>query len=216
MASAESLARSINRRLSEIEKYFGLESFEYHRASNILWQELGGGMEALLKYDKGHVTISRSKSVLSAIESQDDLFEIVEEVWNTIRRQGTIREMANEYVNYDYFTTKELQRPEIKQAIGEMSYNRYTSAYVDTDLYKETQRLLAEESEKYGTEEFDETFFNSLSEVMDLFRESGMHRDYKYAKAEQMLTQAKIAHEEFLRNKILEDAGEPADMGENE
>jgi hypothetical protein len=53
-------------------------------------------------------------------------------------------------------------------------------------------------------------------EVKEIFRERGSHRDYKYARAEQMLQQAKAAHEEFLVNRILENSDEPADMGENE
>lgn len=216
MASAESLVRSINRRLSEIEKYFGSESFEFHRAKNVVWQELGGGLESLLKYDKGRVSISRSKRVISEIESQGDLYEIVQEVWNTIRGQGTVREMANQYMNYDYFTLKELQNADIKETIAEMSRNRYRASYVDDDIYDETDDLLAEEAEKLGTDEYDEAFYNSLKEVKEIFRERGSHRDYKYARAEQMLQQAKAAHEEFLVNRILENSGEPADMGENE
>lgn len=216
MATAESLVRSINRRLSEIESYFGTGSYEYHRAKNVVWQDLGNELEALLKYDKGKVSISRSKRVISAIEGQDGLFEIVEEVWNTLRGFGTVREQANSYMNYDYFTLKELQNTDIKETIAEMSRNRYRASYVDDDIYDETDKLLLEETEKYGTKKYDETFYNSLKEVKEIFREKGAHRDYKYARAEKLLQEAKAAHEEFLLNKVLEKGGEPADMGENE
>lgn len=216
MASAESLVRSINRRLSEIENYFGTNSYEYHRVKNVVWQDLGNDLEALLKYDKGRVSISRSKRVISAIESQDGLYDIVNEVWNTIRGFGTLREQANEYMNYDYFTLKELKNEDIKEIIGEMSRNRYRASYVDDDIYDETDDLLAEETKKYGTKKYDEAFYNSLKEVKEIFREKGQHRDYKYARAEKMLQEAKAAHEEFLLNRALEDGGKPADMGENE
>lgn len=216
MATAESLVKGINRRLSEIEKYFGTNSYEYHRAKNVVWQELGGGMEALLKYDKGKVSISRSKRVIGAIEGQDGLFDIVEEVWRTLSSQGTVRTMANEYINYDYFTNKELNSPDIKNYIREMSENKYRSSYVDDDIYDEINDLLVKESEKYGTDEYDETFYNALEEAHDALTEKGSHRDYKYARAERILAEAKMKHEEFLLNRVMEKAGEMADMGENE
>ena len=211
MATAESLVKSINRRLSEIEKYFGKNSFEYHKAKNVVWQELGGGMEALLKYDKGKVSISRSKRVIEAIEGQDYLYDIVQEVWRTISRQGTVRQMAMEYLNNEV-DFKELQKDNYKNLIRELSEVEYRSSYVDDDIYDETDNLLAKENEKYGTDNFDETFFNALSDIKDIFREKGEHRDYKYARAEKLLEEAKMAHEQFLINRVMENAEEPAEV----
>lgn len=215
-ATAESLVKSINRRLSEIEKYFGKGSYEYHKAKNVVWQELGNDYEGLLKYDKGRVTVSRSKRVVDSITGNATLYDIVNEVWATLQEQGTVLQQANEYFNYDRFTKKELQNESIKDYIQEASRAAYRSAYVDDDIYDEVNDLLIKESQKFGTDDYDETFYNALEEIHNVMQESGVHRDWRYAQAEKMLADAKMAHEKWLVDQVVKDAGEPADLGSNE
>jgi hypothetical protein len=43
-----------------------------------------------------------------------------------------------------------------------------------------------------------------------------VHRDWRYAQAEKMLTDAKMEHEKWLVDQLIKDAGEPADAGSNE
>lgn len=215
-ATAESLVKSINRRLSEIEKYFGIGSYEYHKAKNVVWQDLGNDYEGLLKYDKGKLTVSRSKRVVDSISGNSTLYDVVSEVWNTLQKQGTVLQQANEYFNYDRFTMKELQNESIREYIQEASRAAYRSAYVDDDIYNDVNGLLVEESQKLGTDDYDETFYNALEEVHNVLQESGVHRDWRYAQAEKMLADAKMAHEKWLVDKVIANADEPADLGSNE
>jgi hypothetical protein len=215
-ATAESLVKSINRRLQEIEKYFGTGSYEYHKAKNVVWQELGNDYEGLLKYDKGRVTVSRSKRVVDSISGNSTLYDIVAEVWDTIQKQGTVLQQANTYFNYDRFTMKELKNEAIQEYIQDASRAAYRSAYVDDDTYDEVNGLLLEESQKYGTDDYDETFYKALKEIRDVLKTSGVHRDWRYAQAEKMLTDAKMEHEKWLVDQLMKDADKPADAGSNE
>lgn len=214
--SVESMIKFINKRMSEVSKYFTTNSDEYHKMKNILYQNLGGGADPLLKYDKGKVSISRSKMALKAFESNEYLIDILSDVHREIMSIGTVKQMANEYFPYANFTNKELDSDEFRQYVREISYENYRSKYLDDDLYQEVNRLLLEESQKFGEDNFDETFYNSLEEIHDVLTERGRQRDYAYAVAEKMLNDAKIEHEKFLLKRALEKSGEESDLGGNE
>ena len=214
--SVESMIKFINKRMSEVSKYFGVNSTEYHSMKNILYQNLGGGADPLLRYDKGKISISRAKMSLKAFESNEYLADILEDVYRDIQGMGTVRAMANEYFTYDNFTAKELSNESIQQYIKEQSYENYRAKYLDDDTYQEVNRLLLEESGKYGTDEYDKEFNNALEEVHDILTEKGRQRDYSYAIAERKLNDAKSAHERWLLQRALESAGQESDLGGNE
>ncbi len=214
--SIESMIKFVNKRMSDVSKYFGVNSTEYHSMKNILYQNLGGSADPLLRYDKGKISISRAKMSLQAFESNEYLADILEDVYRDIKRMGTVRTMANEYFTYDNFTTKELSNESIQQYIKEQSYENYRAKYLDDDTYQEVNRLLLEESGKYGTDEYDEEFNNALEEVHDILTEKGRQRDYAYSIAERKLNDAKAAHEKWLLQRALESAGQESDLGGNE
>lgn len=214
--SIESMIKFVNKRMSEVSKYFGVNSTEYHRMKNILYQNLGGGADPLLRYDNGKISISRAKMSLQAFESNENLIDILSDVYSGIKDMGTVRTMANEYFTYDNFTAKELSNESIQQYIKEQSYENYRAKYLDDDTYQEVNRLLLEESEKYGTDEYDEEFNNALEEVHDILIEKGRQRDYAYAIAERKLNDAKAQHEKLLLQRALEKSGEESDLGGNE
>lgn len=214
--SIESMIKYVNKRMSEVSKYFGVNSMEYHSMKNILYQELGGGADPLLRYDKGKISISRSKMSLQAFERNEHLIDILSDVYREIADMGTVRTMANEYFTYDNFTAKELNNESIQQYIKEQSYENYRAKYLDDDSYQEVNRLLLEESGKYGTEEYDEEFNNALEEIHDILTEKGRQRDYAYAIAERKLNDAKAEHERWLLKRALESAEQESDLGGNE
>lgn len=220
MPTIESMIKFVNKRMNAVAEYFGTNSLEYHEHKNLLYQNLGGGADPLLKYNKGEIKISRTKTALEAFKGNEWLTDILTEVYSDIQRMGTVRAMANEYINSkrfnDYMSMKELNDPIIKNTIRELSYENYRSKYLDDDIYQEVNRLLREESKKYGTDEYDEEFNNALEEVHDILTEKGRQRDYSYALAEKMLNDAKIEHEKFLLRRALEKSGEESDLGENE
>jgi predicted house-cleaning noncanonical NTP pyrophosphatase (MazG superfamily) len=215
-ASIESMIKFVNKRMSEVSKYFGVNSTEYHSMKNILYQNLGGGADPLLRYDKGKISISRSKMSLQAFEGNEYLGDILEDVYRDIQEMGTVRTMANEYFEYANFTAKELSDEAFKQYVRERSYEDYRAKYLDDDTYQEVNRLLLEESGKYGTDEYDEEFNNALEEVHDILTEKGRQRDYAYAIAERKLNDAKAEHEKWLLQRALEKSGEESDLGGNE
>ena len=215
-ASVESMIKFINKRMSEVSKYFGVNSTEYHGMRNVLYQNLGGGADPLLKYDKGKISISRSKMSLKAFEGNEYLIDILSDVHQEIMSMGTVKQMANEYFPYANFTNKELNSDEFRQYVSEISYENYRAKYLDDDTYQEVNRLLLEESEKYGTDEYDEDFNNALEEVHDILTERGRQRDYAYAIAERKLNDAKAEHERWMLERALEKAGEESDLGSNE
>lgn len=215
-ASVESMIKFINKRMSEVSKYFGVNSTEYHGMRNVLYQNLGGGADPLLKYDKGKISISRSKMSLKAFEGNEYLIDILSDVHQEIMSMGTVKQMANEYFQYANFTNKELNSDEFRQYVSEISYENYRAKYLDDDTYQEVNRLLLEESEKYGTDEYDEDFNNALEEVHDILTERGRQRDYAYAIAERKLNDAKAEHERWMLERALEKAGEESDLGSNE
>lgn len=219
MATIESMIKFINKRMKAVSDYFGKNSSEYHKLKNLLYQNLGGGYDPLLKYNKGEVTINRSKTALEAFSS-DSASEILEDVHREVMRMGTVKEMANEYFNSGRFneklTMKELSQPIFRDTVREMSYENYRAKYLDDDIYQEVNRLLLEESQKFGEDNYDETFYNALEEIHDVLTEKGRQRDYAYSIAEKMLNDAKLEHEKFLLQRALEKAGEESDLGENE
>lgn len=214
--SIESMIKFINKRLGSISEYFGVKSYEYHRFKTLIYQELGNIADPLLKENHGKITISRAKRALEAFKGQEYLSDTLQEVYSEIKGMGTVRQLANEYMNYDKFTMKELSNPDIRNVIKDMSHEKYRSMYTDDDIYQEVNRLIKEESKKYGTDEFDETYYDSLEEIHDVLTEKGRKRDLAYARAEKMLNDAKIEHEKWLVNRALEKAGEEVDLGENE
>lgn len=220
MPTIESMIKFVNKRMNAVAEYFGTNSLEYHKLKNLLYQNLGGGADPLLKYNKGEITISRTKTALEAFKGNEWLTDILTEVHSDIQRMGTVRAMANEYINSkrfnDYMSMKELNDPIFKNTIRELSYENYRAKYLDDDTYQEVNRLLLEESGKYGTDEYDEEFNNALEEVHDILTEKGRQRDYAYSMAERKLNDAKAAHERWLLQRALESAGQESDLGGNE
>lgn len=209
----ESTIKQINRRLKEVENVFGQQSTEYHTLKNIIYQNLGE-FDFFIKYSKGSISISRSKKALQAANEWGELVDMIDDIWGAFKKQGTLKEMLSQYSD---LRPSEIKKDEsLLSEIREISRNNYVSSYVDDDIYTEINRLLEEESEKYGTDDFDQDFYSSLSDIHDLLTEKGISRDYKYAMAEKQLHEAKLRHEEWLLKRQMQNASEPSDLGSND
>ena len=126
-------------------------------------------------------------------------------------------------MNQFEITFKKLQEPRIDESYedsgDEDDFESLDDGLLnkfDDDIYDEVNDLLAKESQKFGTDDYDEAFYSALEEIHNVMQESGVHRDWRYAQAEKMLTDAKMEHEKWLVDQVVKNAGKPADAGSNE
>lgn len=142
MATLESTIRMLNRKLREVFDFFGYKSPEYQTLQSILYQNFsdsgfivrGGGVKP--------ARLSRSKQAMIAYSKDEYLMEDIDLIYEAVKNQGSIKDMAERYVNYeDYsgglFTQKTANS--LKDVIRERAYNAYVSKFNDDDIYDDVQ-----------------------------------------------------------------------------
>jgi hypothetical protein len=156
MATIDSVVRMLNRRLREVFDYFGYKSPEYQALQSILYTNFnesgfivrGGGTKA--------ARLSRSKVAMEAYKADKNIMEDVDLIYNAIKRQGTVKEMAERYVrdsdNFNgLFTNKVAMK--MQETIKERAYTSYLSKFNDDDIYQEVQdemsSIFAEKDSEY-------------------------------------------------------------------
>jgi hypothetical protein len=217
MPTLESTIRMLNRRLNEVYNFFGHKSPEYMKLQSILYQNFGdryvvrgGGKKA--------ARISRSKEALNYFRSDSNLKEDIEWIYDAIKKMGTVKEMAERYVepseyNGSFFTKRIAES--MKQAIRQRAQAEYSSAYNDTDIYTEVNN---------ANDEGDSQYREALADIMEKFHESpgknnlpGMEQ--KYSEIEEMYENAVENHNKWkeatkFTSTILKNDN-PYDMGVN-
>lgn len=206
----ESLLRSINRRLVDIAEYFDMKSVEYHKALNAIYSAIGSDTVDILirEPEKGKPTqLSRSGR---ALEGWSYFQSELEQAWDTIKKQGTVKQQAQRRISEFQFKTEE----EKKKAIGEwkqfqsqlsdLSKAEYESRYGDSDLYDIIQDELTKEN-ALPEDDRDYIYIGDLERALDEFS-SHKSREFRYAKAEEIFLKAKADHEMRLRAAMKDGA----------
>ncbi len=225
MATIESVVRMLNRRLREVYDYFGFKSPEYQTLQSILYKNFsdsgfivrGGGVKA--------ARLSRSKQAMEAYKSDENLMEDVDLIYNAIKRQGTVKEMAERYVDYNeysgLFTNSTAKK--MRETIRERAYNSYISKFNDDDIYTELQDEMASIFAKNDAE-----YREDLTDVYSEFFQkpgkgnlAGMQE--KYDKIQREFDDAKRRMVDRLSQKPIDEGlsevhievKDPYDMGYN-
>ena len=97
----ESALRQINKRIAEYKDYFGDYSYEYGYAKNLIVTALKNytDPEAMAKYTKKGIQLSRTKSALSELYSNESLSESIIDVWNKLKELGTVKSISEQYLD---------------------------------------------------------------------------------------------------------------------
>ena len=226
MATIDSLVRMLNRRLREVYDYFGFKSPEYQTLQSILYTNFnesgfivrGGGVKA--------ARLSRSKTAMEAYRSDKNLMEDVDLIYNAIKRQGTVKEMAERYVrdsdNFNgLFTNK--TATEMHETIKERAYTAYLSKYNDDDIYKEVQdemaSIFAEKDSEYRedltnvySEFFKKPGKGNLADMQEKYDQ--IQRDFDDAKRRMADRLSKQPIDDSIAEVHIE-VRDPYDMGYN-
>lgn len=226
MATIDSVVRMLNRRLREVFDYFGYKSPEYQTLQSILYTNFnesgfivrGGGAKA--------ARLSRSKAAMDAYKADKNIMEDVDLIYNAIKRQGTIKEMAERYVRdtdgfNGLFTSKVAKK--MQDTIKERAYTEYLSKYNDDDIYKEVQdemvSIFAEKDSEYRedlTDVYSEFFKKpgkgNLAGMQEKYDQ--IQRDFDEAKRRMADRLSKKPIEEGIAEVHIE-VRDPYDMGYN-
>lgn len=219
MATMASVARQINRRISNIYVTFGVKSTEYAKAKAILFsafnrQEIIEGLEivTLSRKDKP-MLLSRSNKAIYAYENVKEFTSALTEAWEEMKEMGTAAAIMKEYkANLEHtFETKEQEEEFIRRQsdLRRMSEMQYAESFLDTDYYVEVNDEINE-----NAMEGDEEYAKSLAEAMNVFHESGTKREEKWNRVRSILLEAKIKHQEWLAGEMRH-TDSPHDMGGN-
>lgn len=225
MATIDSLVRMLNRRLREVYDYFGYKSPEYQTLQKILYQNFsesgfivrGGGVKP--------ARLSRAKQAMDTYRATKEIMEDVDLIYDAIKRQGTVKEMAERYVDYrEYnglFTNKVAK--DMQDTIRERAYNSYLSKFNDDDIYAEVQDEMASIFAKN-----DEEYREDLTDVYsEFFKQPGKGNlagmQEKYDKIQSDFDEAKRRMVDRLSQKPIEErpaefhveVKDPYDMGMN-
>lgn len=225
MATLESTIRMLNRKLRQVFDFFGYKSPEYQTLQSILYQNFsdsgfivrGGGVKP--------ARLSRSKQAMLAYSKDEYLMEDIDLIYEAVKNQGSIRDMAERYVNYeDYsgelFTQKTANQ--LKDVIKERAYNAYISKFNDDDIYTEVQDEMNSNDAQH-----DSQYREDLADIYaDFHKKPGkgnlagmqqkydeIQRKFDEAKTNKMERQLKQATD--FSNEILKTGKDPYDMGLN-
>lgn len=208
----ESLLRSINRRLVEIAEYFDMHSVEYHKALNSIYSAIGSDTVDILirEPEKGKPTqLSRSGR---ALEGWSYFQSELEQAWDTIKKQGTVKQQAQRRISEFHFETEDERKKamgdwkQFQSEISDLSKAEYESRYGDSDLYEIIQEEISNEK-KLPEDDRDYIYIGDLERALDQFS-SHKSREFRYSKAEEIFLKAKADHEMRLRAAMKEDVDE--------
>lgn len=160
----DNLLNSINRRLRQIASTFGKGSYEYKEAMASITAALnqfGELPEPIIENRKGKsARFKRSKSVFGTIKDVGGLEEVLQDVWETMKARGTVKQMIKERYN-DIVEEEKGDTSKAITKIRKASRQRAEDAFSDDDYYVSYQKLL----ESAEGEELDEV--EALGSIFD-------------------------------------------------
>lgn len=208
MAKLESLVKMINARIQSIYKTFKSNSVEYHELKSLVFQSLGD-VDIFIREKKGKpIGISRSGRAYEGLVAYENE---IKELWEDIKKFGTAQSIRSK--NYKGMSLEEVRKK---------SEAEYKSKFIDKDMYEEIQEEIINQS-KISRGYRDLEYWYALSRCIDMFHESGRN-DVKYTRILNIFTEAKLKHEEWLRDHFREEKDmvvtdivdfREYDMGEN-
>lgn len=206
---AESLLRSINRRLDELSIAFPGPSYEVQTPRAIL--EAVEGFGAIKTFPAGKPwRISRSKKAIQAVESNPQLKADLEMAWKRIKELGTVKQMRDRIKqtkpNYNWTDT------EIRDAARR---NWETQGFDDTDLYAKQVSDAIDEAVNSD----DEKLAADLKRIMEMFHETPgkgnpAGKRQKWDKIVDAFQKAMNDHENRYKNSIVNGDDEEDDEEE--
>ena len=224
----ESVVRMLNRRLREVYDYFGYKSPELNDLKSILYANFGGDSKYIIKQRNKPVRLSRSKEALAYYESNEGLMEDLPFILEAIRKLGTVKEMAEKYVDpseYKGYRFTNRDAKELRETIRKRAEAEYLAKYNDDDIYAEFK------AEVNSIEaQVEESYREALADIQEEFEKkpgkgnlAGMQD--KYDKIVKMFDDAKLRHEkvteegqqaqEFAQSILNPGGRDPYDMGVN-
>lgn len=188
----ESALRQINKRVAEYKDYFGKYSYEYGYAKNLIVTAIKNyyDPEVVAKYTPKGIQISRSKSTISAIHSNESLSENILEVWDKLKSFGTVRAISEQYAGIVSSIDPDMQKAEIQ----ELSAETAKSVFNDDDYYN----WLMGEIDEATAENRD-----YLQSMYDKFKEEapGVKKDIKWEQIKDMYSDYQDDFEDGVRKK---------------
>ena len=224
----ESVVRMLNRRLREVYDYFGYKSPELNDLKSILYANFGGESKYIIKQRNKPVRLSRSKEALAYYESKEGVMEDLPFILEAIRKLGTVKEMAEKYVDpseYKGYRFTNRDAKELHDTIKKRAEAEYLAKYNDDDIYAEFK------AEVDSIESLvEESYRDALADIQKEFEKkpgrgniAGMQE--KYDKIVKRFDEAKQRHEkvteevqqaqDFTKSILNPGGRDPFDMGMN-
>lgn len=197
----ESAIRQINKRVAEYRDYFGNYSYEYGYAKNLIVTAIKNYVdpEVVAKYTDKGIQISRSKSTMSALYSNEALTESFFEVWDKLKSFGTVKSIVNEYTGILDSSVPETEYdiPDsdmIQAEIQQLSAETAKSVFNDDDYYSWLQGEIDEATAENR---------DYLQAMFDKFKEEapGVKKDIKWEQIKDMYSDYQDEFEDGVRKK---------------
>lgn len=195
----ESVLRSINRRMQELNLAFGYSSLEYQLVSNMWFNVVNSSTIPIGTKKNGVLLFRRGKDVMQEIWENPELDANLREMWSKMKEKGTVKQiLEREYFNQqgtkdwmeeNDFTINDLMNdPDVMADVREEAAIRGDRVYNDDDIYVEVNSALDEAEDMEDIQE--------LGDIMGSFYETGgglakdekwnrikrQWHDYKYRK----------------------------------
>lgn len=188
----ESAIRQINKRVAEYRDYFGKYSYEYGYAKNLIVTALKNYVdpEVVAKYTDKGIQISRSKSTMSALYSNEALTESFFDVWDKLKSFGTVKSISEQYLDIVSSLDPDMQKAEIQ----ELSADTAKSVFNDDDYYSWLQGEIDEATAENR---------DFLQSMFDKFKEEapGVKKDIKWEQIKDMYNDYQDEFEDGVRKK---------------
>lgn len=206
MATVESLVKMINARIKSIYDYFTETSIEYMKAKSILFSYYGEFDFLIRESNDQPIGLIRGKKALELYYSRPDELQ---EVWQKLQEYGTVKQLASHYeIQEDEYSPSEsvgvnYKDTEIRDLIREETERAYNAEYSDDDLYEKLRDEITEQA-MIPREERDADYWIALNTAYDMLHVRGMGIEQKVSRAWGIFNEARIAHEEWLREHSAE------------
>lgn len=214
----DSVLRSINRRIEQYADTFGITSFEYQWAKNMIFV-IGKMTKVPIGRKKGgKVLLSRSKTVLAEIYDDPYLEQAIADMWQKLKDRGTVKTiLKDEYLNQP--GTKEwmeeenisvsdiMNDPDYMEEIREESSVRAESAFDDSESpgSGEVNEEIDEIADSDLPDDMKDELLRDLGEINREFHRTGKGiREDKWDNIERMWREYKYKKERYFAMKAAE------------
>lgn len=220
MAKIESVLRQINRRLSDVHSKFGGKSVEYMEFKSLLFTSFqaygyGASLEDLLrKTEEGKpIQLSRSSATVNFLGESEGLESTLRDVWDAFKSWGSV---SSHLKKYEEELKKEgVQDFKVKAVdyAQKISYMNYIGSYFDDDFYENMEDEI--ESVEQGEIE-DPEYIEALKDIWSYFHQSNEENPNRYEDAMQRFQEARVQHQEWIKEQILAGDSEEHSLGGND